>query len=347
MGAAASAVLAAAVESPPPFSEYTHEGRLLLEHKKLSSHTLSSIAAYIYFSGVHTLVLAENDVSENLANTVVKVMKKCRGIRCFVLRKAFIGEDGIKKICKAMMQLNSDPKKQRCDVSSFTLCSDPVDARGVSHLSRLLSQRHCSLQHLDLSQNVLGDEGCTLLAKSLATNTLLRVLDLSCNLLVDEGVVALADMLQSNGTLCSLDISNNMFGDSPVLFLTDALKTNSTLQTLKLNFCGIGDVGACLLGKALTLNSGLRVLFVDSNSFEAKGAESIVDALEANATLTALSLDGNNLGGEIAKHLSRSLTNNCTLTALSMKQIHIKESTQQALAAALANNETLKTFQIS
>jgi hypothetical protein len=58
MGAAASTVFAAAVETPPPFDEHTHEGRLLLEHKKLSAQTLNSVAAYIYFSGVHTLVLA-------------------------------------------------------------------------------------------------------------------------------------------------------------------------------------------------------------------------------------------------------------------------------------------------
>jgi hypothetical protein len=58
MGAAASTVFAAAVESPPPFDEHMHEGRLLLEHKKLSAQTLNSVAAYIYFSGVHTLVLA-------------------------------------------------------------------------------------------------------------------------------------------------------------------------------------------------------------------------------------------------------------------------------------------------
>jgi Ran GTPase-activating protein (RanGAP) involved in mRNA processing and transport len=179
------------------------------------------------------VVVLENDVNENLASTVVKVMKKCRGIRCFVLRKAFIGEEGVKMICKALTQLNYDPQKPRCVVSSLTLCSDPVDAGGASHLSHLLAQPHCSLQHLDLSQNVIGDEGCKLLANGLTSNCLLRVLDLSGNLLVDEGVVALADMLQSNCTLQSLDLSNNMFGDSPVLFLTDALKSNSTLQTLK------------------------------------------------------------------------------------------------------------------
>lgn len=180
------------------------------------------------------LFWSDNDVSENLAKTVVKVMKKCRGIRCFVLRKAFIGETGMKMICKAMTQLNGDEKQPRCFVSSLTLCSDPVDAAGAVHLSRLLALRPCSLQHLDLSQNVLGDEGCSLLASALTGKTsVLRALDLSSNLLMDEGVVAVADMLIANRSLRSLDLSNNMFGDSPVLFLADALKTNSTLQTLK------------------------------------------------------------------------------------------------------------------
>jgi hypothetical protein len=58
MGAAASTVFSAALDAPlPPFADFTSEGRLLLAHKKLTAHTLSSLPAFVYFSGVHTLVL--------------------------------------------------------------------------------------------------------------------------------------------------------------------------------------------------------------------------------------------------------------------------------------------------
>ena len=56
MGAAASAVLSVA-ETPPPFQDFTKDGEMVLKLKKLSSKTLSSLPAFLYFSGVHTLVL--------------------------------------------------------------------------------------------------------------------------------------------------------------------------------------------------------------------------------------------------------------------------------------------------
>ena len=240
----------------------------------------------------------ENDVSENLANTVVKVMRKCKHMQCFKIRKAFVGEEGVKKICRAMKQLNNDKNNHRCFLKSLHLISDPIDVDAARHLSVLLSKHYCSLTCLNLQENVLSDEGCAILAEALRKNprSSLRILDLSSNNIADDGVVALADMLQSNKTLDTLSLSNNVFGDSPMLFLADALKSNETLETLKcvisdeslgyflisvyvvyrLNFCGIGDVGACLLAKALTLNSGLQCVFIEHNNFESKGAESII-----------------------------------------------------------------------
>ena len=60
MGAAATTVFSAAVDTPPPFANFSDPadaGRLLLRHQTLSQKTLRSLPPYIYFRGVHTLVL--------------------------------------------------------------------------------------------------------------------------------------------------------------------------------------------------------------------------------------------------------------------------------------------------
>lgn len=222
------------------------------------------------------LVLLENEVTDNLAKTVVKVMQKCRGIQCFSLKKAFIGEDGVKMICRAMAALNRSRSKgsEQADhsggqqkqhfVSTLRLTSDPLEPSAASPLAALLAlpPPGCRLTRLDVSDNLLGDEGCALLAAALRGNpcSSLTALDLSSNLLADEAMEALSDLLRggrregrgeevpgwgdvgegasegvSDGgsSLRSLAVSRNTFGDSPVMFLADALKSNHTLQNLE------------------------------------------------------------------------------------------------------------------
>lgn len=197
--------------------------------------------------------MLENDVTENLAKTVVKVLRKCKAVQCVSLRKAFIGEDGVKLICNTMTSLNkgcgsnssdSGSGKQRCFLTTLRLTCDPLDGPCCVPLAALLSlpPPRCSLVSLDLSENLLGDEGCRLLARALKDNprSCLRVLDLSSNLLADEGMEALSDLLREGDGegegLCSLQslaVSRNMFGDSPMMFLADALKSNQTLENLE------------------------------------------------------------------------------------------------------------------
>ena len=66
MGAAASTVFSAALHSPPPFADFVSEGQLLLAHMKLPPHTLAALPAFVYFSGVHTLVLDGERGSEGV-----------------------------------------------------------------------------------------------------------------------------------------------------------------------------------------------------------------------------------------------------------------------------------------
>lgn len=57
MGAASTVLTVVNASPPPPFEHHTSDGRLELQRKKLSSHSLSCLADFVYFSNVHTLVL--------------------------------------------------------------------------------------------------------------------------------------------------------------------------------------------------------------------------------------------------------------------------------------------------
>ena len=78
--------------------------------------------------------------------------------------------------------------------------------RGATRLALAMRKEACVLTSLDLSDNIVGDEGAQALAAALCTAARLTRLDLACNLVGDAGATALAAAL---GTLTSLDLRNN------------------------------------------------------------------------------------------------------------------------------------------
>jgi len=111
------------------------------------------------------------------------------------------------------------------------------------------------LDHLNISYNLLGDDGAAILAHSknftwldisgnqigplgaeaLAKNTHLKTLILSSNVVGDKGAIALAQ----NTTLVQLFLSYNHIGNNGSL----ALSQNKTLDTLNVNYNFIAEEG--------------------------------------------------------------------------------------------------------
>jgi hypothetical protein len=70
----------------------------------------------------------------------------------------------------------------------------------------------CSLQHLDLSYNHIGDAGALAIAASLRTNKTIKILSLEGNRIGPEGGLNIASSLFYNGTLETLHLSGNPVG---------------------------------------------------------------------------------------------------------------------------------------
>ncbi|XDV15804.1 hypothetical protein PO909_015800 [Leuciscus waleckii] len=132
------------------------------------------------------------------------------------------------------MLLSDGLKDPHCKLEKLELLGCKITDEGCAALtSALRSNSH--LRELDLSVNIIGDNGLTLLSDGLKDpHCKLEKLELSYCEITDEGCAALTSALRSNSHLRELDLTGNNLRDASVKSLS-ALKDNPhyKLETLK------------------------------------------------------------------------------------------------------------------
>lgn len=119
-------------------------------------------------------------------------------------------------------------------------------------------------------------------------------LDLTDNLVTEEGGEHLARALRSNETLAELSLRLNRLGDEGAVPLIQSAARHPILQSLDLSSNGLGRAAAdAFASLARSATSGLVVADLSSNALDEDAAEAIQEALASNASLTSLDLRAN------------------------------------------------------
>ena len=244
-----------------------------------------------------------------------------------------------------------------------------VDVEGGSGTEQ--SNKTCTLEHIKLTQCIIGPEEAQHLAQALHVNTSVKTLDLSNSPLGDEGAKALAEMLGGNGaessgtvntTLEHVDLSSCSIGPVGAQHLAQALCVNTSVKTLKLSYNDLRDDGAKALAEMLggngaessgTVNTTLEHVDLSWCSIGPVGAQHLAQALCVNTSVKTLKLKVSNLGDEGAKALAEMLggngaessgTVNTTLQYVNLSYCSIGPVGAQHLAQALCVNTSVKTL---
>jgi PAS domain S-box-containing protein len=208
----------------------------------------------------------------------------------------------------------------------------PIDLQ----LLNLLKNNNSSLVSLDLSYQALNLNDIQILIENLKSNCHLRALNLTGNVIGDEGAILLAThpiflqlilcgtcigeagaiSLAKHPTITSLDLSQNKINDR----VAEAFAVNTKIETLNL----AGNKITCPGAVALARNRTLRSLNLMENFLADSGAA----CLAQNKTLTSLNLAVNQINniGAVA------LANNSTLTSLVLHHNKIEKEAAEAFA---------------
>ncbi|XDV15849.1 hypothetical protein PO909_015820 [Leuciscus waleckii] len=328
-----------------------------------------------------------------------KLLPVVEASRSAKLRRCEITDEGCAALTSAL--------RSNSHLRELDLTENIIGDKGLTLLSDGLKDPHCKLEKLRLRWCKITDEGCAALTSALRSNSHLRELDLTLNIIgdkgltllsdelkdphcqleklelgdckiTDEGCAALTSALRSNSHLRELDLTLNIIGDKGLKLLSDELKDpHCKLEKLKLWGCEITDEGCAALTSALRSNSHLRELDLTWNiigdkgltllsdelkdphckleklgllgcKITAKGCAALTSALRSNSHLRELDLSWNIIGDKGLTLLSDELKDpHCKLEKLKLSYCKITDEGCAALTSALRSNSHLRELDLT
>jgi Ran GTPase-activating protein (RanGAP) involved in mRNA processing and transport len=129
---------------------------------------------------------------------------------------------------------------QNTTLQKLSLGMNSITSTGVGVLLETMEQNSNSITDLELQNPTIGNEGASLLARSLGNNALpnLTRLSLSRCRIGEDGLIALVSALEQNTSLLHLDLrSNRHFSERACLALAETLPGIKVLQQLDFDWC--------------------------------------------------------------------------------------------------------------
>ncbi|NWV93021.1 DRC5 protein, partial [Machaerirhynchus nigripectus] len=210
-----------------------------------------------------------------------------------------------------------------------------------SNLAAAVKMCH-NLKVFKLTQSKVDDDKIKVLVHNLLNHPCLLELDLSHNLIRDNGAQALGKLI-SHSRLETLDLCNNQIRHLGAQALAQGLAESSTLTSLNLRLNFLEDKGGEAIGHALLTNRSLKSLHLGSNNLSDPTAAVFSRVLAQNTTLASINFSCNHLGLDGGKQLLEGLANNKTLTELDLRHTEVEQETDFLIHQIVwANREAVR-----
>ncbi|XP_041044084.1 dynein regulatory complex subunit 5 [Carcharodon carcharias] len=193
-----------------------------------------------------------------------------------------------------------------------------------------------SLKVLKLPRNRIDDEMLRVLVKYMLNHPSLVELDLSHNLIKDNGAKVVAKLLHKT-KLEKVNLCNNCISAYGAKAISYKVRRFSTLKSINFRLNQIGDEGGEALGQAL-MKSSVEEINLSSNELTEPVAVVFSELLMKNHTLKSIDLSCNNLGQEGGRQLQEGMSMNKTVMEFDLRLTDIGQENEYAINQMLHLN---------
>ena len=324
-----------------------------LSKRMIGNTGLLIVSNLVYNKEINKLNVSYNNITDDGVEVLYEIVKSHCTLKELIMSHNNISSDGAYIIAKIIQAKTS---LQKLDISQCRIPDDGavVISKSYNNNSRLqlvlswkndkitiktadlLSERGFSGQRID-------NTGALILSY-LLHNIEIEVLNLSYNVMTNDGIMIISDFLKKNNTVQELIMSNSMISDSQI---SEVVQINTTLRKVSISNCDISDDGVVVISESVKKNDNLKELDISHNEINIKGANKIAEVFEVNVSLKKLDISNCNIPTVGIESISNSLQKNCTLEELDMSynKINIKRVTK--ITEVVRVNKTLKKLNIS
>ena len=235
------------------------------------------IKAEVAMRTLTTLDLSENNMRRKGAYELSQLLRITPAMKRLQLSKMNIGDSALRCFFMADEALGESVSgteqgpRVGSTLDEASLAIAPIGSIQLLPGDHLPLPGSLTLAIIDLSNNKIGDYGCSPLATLIKHTQALQELNLSWNEIKDKGAVLLAAAVGSNQTLQKLDISWNAIGTKSEVnrcvakALSDMLAQNATLLHLDLSQNQLTTTDCAVISVGLAANHSIMGLHMTGN----------------------------------------------------------------------------------
>ena len=300
---------------------------------------------FLVFCSTHflskELKLLDFSLGPNSGRILAEILRKAKTLAYIKLGRNNLGYEGVNNLLKGIIYSSS--------IVHIDLSNNGLTPEACSLVLRIL-RCHNSIASLNLSsevalnRNKIGKIGAGEVELYLKHNLVIGVLNFYGTFLKDAAQ-EISTGLKACKSLVSLNIGGNMFEPLDMKILVEAVLV-SNLKILNLADNVIGNDGAIAISELLANDCIIEQLNLKNNSIGVKGGKSIFTSLYSNFHLMKLDLSLNPIK-YFAEDTSYALENNYCLKDLNLSDCSLRYQTIHILSKILLKNKGLESLNIS
>ena len=195
------------------------------------------------------LSLRNSKVTDTLLYDVVGGLDKLSDISILDFPNNALTDECIDVLTKAM---------QNKKISVLNLSNNKICNEGAKNLAIFIANGKSCITDLNLSLNLMEDDGAITLLKAISLDKLITNLNMSSNRLTVDSCEAVRDLLKLNRVIHKIDLSCNQLTDPGGITILEGLKYNTSIRKLDIRLTGVGKKVDVAVQNSLHKNSGFK-----------------------------------------------------------------------------------------